>query len=97
MLKVINGDRPIRPASGFSDTLWESLTTTWVAEDGPESKRRPSASVVLEWLKKDIDHWGNSIVPLIPKEWQESGGYLKCPNKWRDSFTILLKRRVLVE
>lgn len=81
MYKVISGDRPNRPASGFSDTLWESLTETWVAEDGPESKRRPSASVVLDRLKKDVDNWGKSIVPLVSKEWQESGGYSRFSSK----------------
>ena len=75
MFKVVTGDRPNRPASGFSDTLWDLLVSTWVVEDGPESKRRPSASAVLDQLKKDVDHWGKSIVPLVPKEWQESGEY----------------------
>lgn len=78
MLKVVGGTRPNRPALGFSDTLWDSLTSTWAVEDGPESKRRPSASVVLDQLKKEVDDWEKAIVPLIPKEWQESGEFPKC-------------------
>ena len=46
---------------------------TWVVEDGPDSKRRPSPSTVLDWLKKDVDRWGKSIVPLVPGRWQQSG------------------------
>ena len=57
---------------------------TWVVEDGPESKRRPSAPVVLDRLQKDVDHWGKSIVPLIPEEWEASGEYLECLNKRRN-------------
>ena len=71
----MKGDRPERPPLGFSDALWESLVETWVIEDGPESNRRPSASAILDRLKGDIDHWEKSIVPLVPEEWQESGGH----------------------
>jgi len=68
----MSGGRPDRPSPGFSDTLWKLLTTTWVTEGGPKSKRRPPASTVLDRLKKDAEHWGKSIVPLVPKEWDES-------------------------
>lgn len=54
-----------------SDILWGLLETTWVVEDGPESKRRPSASVVLDQLEKNVDHWEKSITP---KQWQERVG-----------------------
>ena len=75
MFKVLSGDRPNRPVLEFSDALWGLLVSTWVEEDGPESKRWPSATTVLDQLKKDAGHWGKSIIPLVPKEWQESGGY----------------------
>ena len=84
MYKVIKGDRPSRPASGFSGTLWKLLVATWVMEDGPESKRRPSASAVLDRLQKDVDNWGKSIVPLVPEEWKRNGEYPECLNKRRN-------------
>ena len=71
----MKGDRPDRPPLGFPDTLWDLLIETWVVEDGPESERRPSASFILDQLEKDIDHWENSIVPLVRKQWQEDGWY----------------------
>ena len=74
--KVLKEEIPDRPFSGFSDGLWELLLTVWVAERGMQLQRRPSASIVLDRLKEDIDHWGKSIVPLIPNQWQESSGYL---------------------
>ena len=89
MLKVMKGDRPERPPLGFSDALWESLVTTWVVEDGPGSNRRPSASVVLDWLKKDVDNWEKSIVPIIPKQWEESGGDPKHPSESHGLLTTL--------
>ena len=70
---------------------------TWVAEDGPGSKRRPSASVVLYRLKKDVEHWGKSILPLVPEEWQGSGGCSRCLSICRGLLTILLQRQVLME
>ena len=77
----MEGDWPDRPALGFPDALWESLATTWVEEDGPESRRRPSASTVLDWLKERVDDWGESVAPLVPKQWQENGRYPEYPNK----------------
>ena len=97
MYKVMVGDRPDRPASGFSDALWELLVATWVVEDGPESKRRPSAPIVLDWLKRDAGNWGKSIVPPVLKEWQESGGYPKYLRKRHNLFMALIQRRILME
>ena len=74
--------------------LWESLEATWVAEDGPESKRRPSASVVLDRLEKTVDHWGKSI---FPEEWREGGGYLKLSNEFHSLLMTLLQQQVLSE
>jgi len=64
ILKVIQGDRPERPASGLSDMLWELLVATWVVQHALEPPRRPSARTVLERLKECVDHWGESTVPL---------------------------------
>ena len=73
--KVIQGDRPDRPSPGFSDTLWELLVKTWDTEDGPDSRRRPSTSIVRERLQEDLSEWGKSTVPLCPKSWQGGSGY----------------------
>jgi hypothetical protein len=73
--KVIQGDRPDKPSEGISDALWESLVATWVAEDGPASKKRPSATTVLDQLKECVDDWGGIFVPLIPAEWRETSGH----------------------
>ena len=64
---------------------------TWAVEDGPESKKRPSASVVLDRLKRDIDHWGKSVVPLVPKEWQRGGGCPMYPSNFYSLFMTLLQ------
>ena len=70
MCKVLKGDRPGRPLSGFSDPLWELLVATWVVEDGPESRRRPPAPTVLDRVKSEVDRWDASILPLLP-EWRQ--------------------------
>jgi len=87
----MKGDRPDRPPSGFSDALWELLVWTWVVEDGPESKRRPSPSFILDQLEKSVDQWEKSIVPLVPKRWQEDGWYPKFLRMCRILFMTLLQ------
>ena len=74
MYKVVQGDRPERPSSGFSDTLWELLVKTWDTEDGPKSQKRPSVSIVRGRLQEDVSEWGKSVVPLSP----EGGAYPMC-------------------
>jgi len=71
-LKVMRGTRPNRPPSGLSDTLWELLVATWVVQQAQEPPRRPPACTVLERLKECVDHWGESIVPIIPESWEDS-------------------------
>ena len=72
MYKVLSGDWPGRPSFGFSDTLWELLMATWVVEDGPESRRRPSAPTVHDWLEKEVDHWEAPIIQVLPEQRQEN-------------------------
>jgi len=81
IFKVIEGGRPDRPPFGFSDKLWKLLMKMWVEQRVKGTRRRPSASTVLDGLKQDVDRWEKSIMPLIPREWQESGGYNTSPNK----------------
>ena len=70
MLRVMDGVQPDRPPSGFSDTLWELLASTWVVQHAHEPPGRPPARTVLGKLKECVDDWGKSIVPLVPEHWQ---------------------------
>ena len=63
MCKVLEGGRPDRPLSGFSDRLWESLTTTWLEEQGSEPSKRPTTSIILDRLREDVHNWGKSVTP----------------------------------
>jgi len=64
---------------GLSDTLWELLEATWVVRRAhepqaqPPVRRRPPASTVLDRLKRCVNHWGESIAPIIPASWEDSG------------------------
>jgi len=73
IFKVMDGVRPDRPPSGLSDTLWELLVATWVAQHAQGPEGRPPASTVLDRLKECVDDWGESIVPLVPESWREDG------------------------
>jgi hypothetical protein len=42
------GNRPTRPADGFTDSLWNVAESCWKPEPGD----RPSASTVVEWLDR---------------------------------------------
>ena len=64
--KVIEGGRPNRPPSGFTDSFWELLTDNWLAEHGSQSQKRPHTSTVIDRLNKEVDNWGKSITP--PRE-----------------------------
>ena len=92
MLKVMKGDRPDKPPSGLSDTLWELLVATWVAQRAQESGGRPPASTILDQLKECVDDWGESIVPLVPKSWQEVGECRMSLNKSHCLFMSLSPR-----
>lgn len=63
MYKVIEGDRPSRPSSGFSDQLWELLASTWRTEYGSRPSGRPPTSIILDQLNEDVCDWGGSIIP----------------------------------
>ena len=63
MCRVLEGGRPNRPPSGFSDQLWELLVSTWCVEDGSQRSKRPPTSVILGQLREDVHKWGKSITP----------------------------------
>jgi len=55
--KVVDGVRPDRPSSAFSDGLWELLQLSWSEEyEGRESKR-PPITLILDQLHKDSSRW----------------------------------------
>ena len=96
MVKVVGGDRPKRPPLGFSDTLWELLMASWAKERAQKRRRRPSVSTMFDRLKESVDDWEKSIVPLVPKQWEESCGYRVYPRKCASLFMALLQRRGLI-
>ena len=63
MFKVVQGVRPDRPSSVFTDSLWELLEETWLVERGSQSPKRPQASTVLDRLSREADNWGKLITP----------------------------------
>lgn len=63
MYRVLEGGRPNRPPSGFSDRLWELLANTWCVEYGSQPSKRPSATTVLHLLKGEPHNWGKSMIP----------------------------------
>ena len=58
ILKVTTGGKPGRPASVFSDALWNLLFNVWDPEYGPDPPKRPPARTILNQMKEDADEWG---------------------------------------
>ena len=63
LFNVVQGGRPDRPPSVFTDSLWELLEETWLVERGSQSPKRPQASAVLDRLGREADNWGKLITP----------------------------------
>ena len=64
ILKVTTGEKPGRPASGFSDALWDLLFTVWDPEYGSEPSKRPPARAILDQMKEDAGDW-NAATGLL--------------------------------
>ena len=75
MIKVVGGDRPDRPPSVFTDSLWGLLEETWLVEHGSQSPKRPQVSTVLDRLGREADNWGKSITPPDVVESARRAGY----------------------
>ena len=57
MKKVMDGVRPERPSTGFSDGLWNLLQLSWSEEYESRGSKRPSIGLILEQLQKDSSGW----------------------------------------
>ena len=78
--KVLEGHRPDRQPSCFTDPLWELLMATWLEEHGPEPPKRPPTSTIRNRLNEEVNNWGKSIVPPVAntdrasyRAWDDSG------------------------
>ena len=96
MLKVMKGDRPDRPPSGLSKTLWDLMVATWVEQYAQEPCKRPSASTLLTRLKDCVDDWGESIIPLIPEGWGDTGSCGMSPNDCDNLFMSFLQVMTMI-
>jgi hypothetical protein len=62
--KVLQGARPDRPSSGFSDELWGLLVSTWAQEQATQPSTRAPISAILDQLRRDVHNWK----PITPWE-----------------------------
>ena len=91
MYKVLEGGRPDRPPSGFSDQLWRLLVCSWSVEHDSKSSKRPSATTVRDQLREDARNWGQSVVPLTLIRSQNGHG---CPMDLGDSAIYTVSRQL---
>ena len=68
MYKVLEGCRPDRPQSCFTDQLWELLMKTWLVEHGSQPQKRPQTSTIRDLLNEEVENWGVLIVPPLVVE-----------------------------
>lgn len=64
MKKVIDGVRPERPNTGFSDGLWNLLQLSWSEEYESRGSKRPPIGLILEQLQKDSSGWFSTKLPF---------------------------------
>jgi len=69
---------------------------TWVVQHAQGPRGRPLACDVLDFLEECVCDWGESIVPIIPGSWGDSGGCYMSPSKYHSLFIFLLQRHVLI-
>jgi len=61
LMKVMDGVRPERPDTGFSDGLWSLLQLGWSEEYEDRESKRPSIASILGQLQKDSSNWFSKI------------------------------------
>ena len=84
MLKVLTGVRPNRPHSGFTDPLWELLTTMWLVERAP---KRPQTSKFSGFITRLVERGSqppkrpqtSTILDLLGKEVENWGKTIVPP------------------
>jgi len=69
---VIDGVRPERPATGFTDGLWKLLELSWSEEYENRESKRPSIGLILEQLQKDSSWFYTARVPFPTVEQKRS-------------------------
>ena len=69
---------------------------TWVEQFAQKPRERPTASIVLARLKECVDQWGKSIIPLIPKDWGDTGWCRISANEPRSPLISLLQRQMKI-
>ena len=74
MLEVVEGKKPNRPRSGFSNNLWNLLLKAWDPEYGSQLPRRPSVSSILDQMEEDADDCDQSTIPPQPPHVEETPG-----------------------
>lgn len=58
MKKVMDGVRPDRPGTVFTDGLWNLVQLSWSEEnEQSQESKRPSVGSILERLQKDSSNW----------------------------------------
>ena len=67
------------------------MVATWVEQYAQEPSKRPSASTVLTHLKYCVDDWGESILPLIPEDWENTGSCRMFPGDCDNLFMSLFQ------
>ena len=72
----MTGGKPSRPASLFSDVLWDLLIKVWDPEFGPEPPKRPPVRSILNQMKEDADDWG-VVTGLLanPEGFEDKGAH----------------------
>jgi len=71
MYKVMNGEKPGRPPSGFSDALWNLLLAAWDADHRSQPSKRPFIQSIADQLQEDVDKWNQLIDLPTPEQGDE--------------------------
>ena len=79
MYKVMSGEKPGRPPSGFSDALWNLLLAAWDAEHRSQPSKRPFIQSIANRLQEDVGKWNQLLDLPTPEEGDEDCKPFACP------------------